>query len=333
MHSATFLSARRATMKGVTLIELMISMTLGLVTLGAIGWIYLGTSQAYRTQDAVARLQEGARYAFEVISNDLRMAGALGCSHTTSVNVIPSYQTTWYANVIELPLFAAEQNGSGVTTLSDALRILHADVSREYIVTGHDGTGTFTLAAHDIAPNALLVATDCDHVAVFQASSASTPTVGHAVNLGTAGNVKTYTPGSRIYRLSASTYYVANNPAGVPSLYRAGPTGAEELVEGVQDLQVTFGLDTDADGQVNATDPDAPYLTSAQVATATVTGATTLEERWAHVVSVRISLLMQTAENNVVPEAQTYTYNGSAVTATDRRLHKVFTHVVKMRNR
>jgi type IV pilus assembly protein PilW len=53
--------------------------------------------------------------------------------------------------------------------------------------------------------------------------------------------------------------------------------------------------------------------------------------------SVRISLLMRTLEDNVVPEPQTYRYNldpaDDSITATDRRLRKVFTHVIKMRNR
>jgi type IV pilus assembly protein PilW len=51
------------------------------------------------------------------------------------------------------------------------------------------------------------------------------------------------------------------------------------------------------------------------------------------VVSVRISLLMRTVEDNVLPESQTYAYNGGSTTPADRRLRKVFTHVVAMRNR
>ena len=60
----------------------------------------------------------------------------------------------------------------------------------------------------------------------------------------------------------------------------------------------------------------------------------TAQEKWARVVSVRISLLMRTVEDNVIPDEQTYAYNGvTDIEAADRRLRKVFTHVIQMRNR
>lgn len=341
-------------MKGLSLVELMIAMTLGLATIAAVGWVYLGTSKTYRTQDAFARLQEGARYAFEVIGNDLRMTGTTGCSYATSVNVVNGYDTRWYTNLLEQPLVSAEQDAAAgtVTEFSDALRVLRTDVSTEYVVQSHDGTGTFTFTSHDLTPGALLVATDCDHVAVFQASAAGSPNVSHAAtgmpgnstaNLGSGGVVKTYPAGARVYRLSASTYYIANNPAGEPSLFRLRPIGAnatptaEELIEGVEDLQVSFGVDTDAtpDGQANFVDPDGdddPYLRGDQIIAGVVPGASA-QDRWNRVVSVRISVLMRTVEDNVVPTEQTYTYSGASTTAGDLRLRKVFTHVVKIRNR
>jgi len=340
----------RFSMVGMSLVELMIAMTLGLAVVAAVGWVYLGTSKAYRTQDALARLQEGARYAFEVIGNDLRMTGTTGCSYRTSTNVINDYDTRWYTNFLEQPISSDETDGGTgtVTELSDALRVLRADVSTEYVVQS-DAGGVFTVPSHNLASGALLLATDCDHVAVFQASSAISPTIGHGAG-GTPGNSTDelgsggpyiFAAGSRIYRLSASTYYIATNPAGEPSLFRLRPIGtsatptAEELIEGVEDMQVSFGVDTDAtsDGEANMADPDEPYLTGDQISAAGIVPGTSPQDRWARVISVRISLLMRTVENNVVPTAQSYSYNGTTTTATDRRLRKVFTHVVKLRNR
>lgn len=343
-----------ARMKGLSLVELMIAMTLGLATVAAIGWIYLGTSQTYRSQDAFARLQEGARYAFEVIGNDLRMTGATGCSYATSMNVVNGFDTKWYANLFGQPLVSSEKDAAvgTVTEFSDALRVLRADVSTEYVVQSHNSaTARFTVASHDLSQGALLLATDCSHAAVFQASGAASPNIDHAAagspgnstfNLGTAG-AYTFLAGSRVYRLNAVTYYIDTNPAGEPSLFRMRPIGAnatptaEELIEGVEDLQVSYGVDTSAtpDGEADFVDPDGdgdPYLRGDQVNTAIVPGGTP-QDRWARVVSVRISLLMRTVENNVTPTAQSYAYNGADVVAADRRLRKVFTHVIKMRNR
>lgn len=347
MHASEI---RRAGRKhsGFSLVELMIAMTLGLVTIGAVGWVYLGTSQTYRTQDSLARLQEGARYAFEVIGNDVRMTGAHACFSASDANVINGFDTRWYTNLFDMPLSAADDDGtSGADTeLSDALRVVRADVSREYIVNSYTAP-TFSLVAnHDLAAGELMVATNCNHIAMFQASAAGGSQVSHGT-AGTPGNSTTdlgsasYPAGSRLYRVSASSYFVATNPAGEPALFRSRPTGAsaalaaEELVEGVEDFQVAFAVDSDGDGEVDFFDPDGdgdPYLTGDQVSASGALGGTP-DERWQRVESVRVSLLMRTVENNVIPSAQTLTYNGTALAPTDRRLRRVFTHVIRLRNR
>jgi type IV pilus assembly protein PilW len=60
---------------GVTLIELMISLTLGLVLLVGIGSIYVGSNQTYRVQDQNARIQESGRFALDVLGRSIRQAG------------------------------------------------------------------------------------------------------------------------------------------------------------------------------------------------------------------------------------------------------------------
>ncbi|MBB6091845.1 type IV pilus assembly protein PilW [Povalibacter uvarum] len=330
-------------MLGMSLVELMIAMALGLVTVAAVGWIYIGTTKTYRTQDSLARLQEGARFAFEIIGNDLRMTGATGCAYKTSANTVTNYATTWYANLMERPLVGIEQGETGFED-SDGLRVLHADVSKEYMVVGH-AAGSFTLGSSGLATGGLTVATDCSHVAVFPASTATGAVVTHASALGSGGAAFTFTTaaGSRLYRLSANTYRVATNVAGQPALFRTsltstGTTVDEELVEGVEDMQVTYAVDTNGDAIPDDFDPS-PYLTAEEVESdAAIPG--TAEERWRSVTSVHISLLMRTVEDNVLPEPQTYRFNlpldadaADATLAGDRRLRKVFTHVIKLRNR
>ena len=66
--------------RGFTLIELMISLTLGLLVLAAISTIFVNTGKTNREQTALARMQENGRFALSRISADLRMAGAQYCS-------------------------------------------------------------------------------------------------------------------------------------------------------------------------------------------------------------------------------------------------------------
>jgi type IV pilus assembly protein PilW len=355
-HMRSFISRnvqRRSRMRGLSLVELMIAMTISLIVLAAVGWIYQGTMKTYRTQDALARMQEGARYAFEVMGKDLRMAGATGCSFQKSVNVVTDYDDAdKNLNLFELPISSVDKDSHAAGTViehSDALRVVHADVSREYQVQLHNsGAHTFTVDPADtvdFAADTFLVATDCDHAAVFAATAVAGNAVSHGQgdlnSTGELGETGAYTflPGARLYRLSASTYYVKLNDAGVSSLYRLTPYGTEELVEGVDDLQVSFAVDrsSPSDGNADFYAPDpahdsVPYLTGTWINGDAVLGANE-QARWTHVVSVRISLLMSSAEDHVLPAPQSVTYDGAALAPGDTRLRKVFTHVVKLRNR
>jgi prepilin-type N-terminal cleavage/methylation domain-containing protein len=66
--------------RGVTLIELLVAVAIGLVILAAIGYVYLTGTQGYRVQDAQSRVQEDARFTIDTLSNDIKMAGYFGCT-------------------------------------------------------------------------------------------------------------------------------------------------------------------------------------------------------------------------------------------------------------
>ena len=63
---------------GVSLVELMVAMVLGLFLIFGAVTIYSKSRSTYRTTEAVARLQETARYAFDAIEPDVRMASYWG---------------------------------------------------------------------------------------------------------------------------------------------------------------------------------------------------------------------------------------------------------------
>ena len=60
--------------KGVSLVELMVAMTIGLILLGAMAYLFLGTRQTGRTQDDLSRLQETGRIALDVVGQMVRHA-------------------------------------------------------------------------------------------------------------------------------------------------------------------------------------------------------------------------------------------------------------------
>jgi type IV pilus assembly protein PilW len=60
---------------GITILEILISLSLGLLLVAGIGTIFLGSNQTYRVQEDSARMQETGRFAIETIGRALRQAG------------------------------------------------------------------------------------------------------------------------------------------------------------------------------------------------------------------------------------------------------------------
>ena len=337
--------------RGFTLVELMISLVLGLLLTAVIGYAYLGSRQVFRTTDTISRMQESARYVFEKIAYDIRLLGFSGClsvppgssaSASPALNVLAS-PTTWYTNLFGQPIIGYQNtappdvcttaNTSACYLHGDALTLLRADNSQEYVVAAHDNISSphtiTTTASHNFSDNEILVVADCANAAVFQASTASGTTVTYTGDLGTTFPASL----SRIMPLSAMTYYIGRNSAGEPAVYRenlksSGATLAEEVVEGVQDMHILYGVDTaGTDKTVDA------YVTASAVAD------------WSKVLSVRISLLMVSrSDESITSGNQPYVFPPdmdtdpgttapSPTIPSDRLLRRVFTTTITVRNR
>lgn len=64
---------------GLSLIELMIAMVIGVILLLGLVQVMTASSAAYKLSAGVARTQENARFAMDFLQRDLRMAGHMGC--------------------------------------------------------------------------------------------------------------------------------------------------------------------------------------------------------------------------------------------------------------
>ena len=61
--------------RGISLIEVMISLSIGLVLLGALAYFFIGSQQMNRTHDDLSRMQESGRNAMEILGKAIRQAG------------------------------------------------------------------------------------------------------------------------------------------------------------------------------------------------------------------------------------------------------------------
>jgi type IV pilus assembly protein PilW len=75
------------TQKGLTLIELLIALALGLAVLIGLSSVYVAVKQSFRFQETSGRLQEDGAFALDAIAKDLRMAGYAGCAGINKVTV------------------------------------------------------------------------------------------------------------------------------------------------------------------------------------------------------------------------------------------------------
>jgi len=95
------------------------------------------------------------------------------------------------------------------------------------------------------------------------------------------------------------------------------PDETRSILEDVENIQILYGENTDSD----------VFGVADRYVPANNVGS------WDRVVSVRISVLVRTQEDNLVAAPQPYNFNGATVTPTDRRLRRVFTTTITLRNR
>jgi len=338
---------------GVTLIEMMIALAIGLFMTAVISALYINMRGSFRYQEDFARLQENGRFAMEALTRDIRMAGYSGCGNLTYfANVVtPSSPPTPYLDFSTPVLgyeggvstFPAEVVAAGVVAGTDAIVVLGVDTSSELVVQNHHpASAQIDTNTHTTQAGEILLITDCSHATLFQMTgpnSATKTNVVHNTGTGTPGNCSKYLgascgspeksyqykPGSSLLRIYSNTYFISASSIGTGrSLYAmsmagqlGGAPAARELIEGVENMQISYGLDTNGDRAADQ------FVTANNVAAAD----------WTKVVSVRVSLLVSSTKDNITSTVQTYEYNGASVTAADRKLRKTFTESIAVRNR
>jgi len=331
--------------QGLSLIELMLSLLLRLIGIAVVIQVFLSSRQMYRVQTAKAHIQENGRYAMHVLSDHLLNVGYQGCGSfqiaDNEVNNTLNTPNNYLWN-FTVPLEGAEATGpnlwtpsldAGITNPvagSDVITI-RAINQPEVRVTQHPGGTPPGSAVIQVASGNLLqqtdivIVTDCESAAIFHITNANPNTSGNLVhNTGNAtspGNAtkalgKNYT-GGWINRILTTSFYVRNNPDGIPALYmKPGSNNVEELVSGVESMQLEYGVDTDGDGSADT------YRSANAVTT------------WSQVVSIKIDLVIVSKENNLTVDGpQDYLLDGNTITPADRRLRSVFSKTIALRNR
>jgi type IV pilus assembly protein PilW len=258
---------------GLGLIELLVALVIGLVLVVGAVTLHQRSSAVARTAETVARLQEVARLAFDVLEADVRMAGFWGLhnradfivNRAASGTSLPAPFTATQGARIDLcggtgsnwaidldayidgsnnaygwPCAAVGGAAAGSDTLvvrraaADRLSSLEAD--RIFVQSSRLEGALFVAAA------SCLSATDpaCIPALYWPATSQSRELVVHAYYVSQQSTQRADLPALR--RKS-----FGNVNAGAV----ANAISDEEIVAGVEDLQVRFGVDSDGDANVD----------------------------------------------------------------------------------
>lgn len=336
--------------RGLSLIELMVAITLGLILTAAVIQVFVSSRGVFRTQDAMARLQENGRFAMSYLTQEVRMAGFMGCARLDDipVNNIATANAAFTFDATTALTGAdnvAAANAWNAVQGTDVLNIRGAAESSARLAGNTAPNNANIQLANepgipDIDAGDILLITDCTSADIFQTTNDATGngtviTVAHATNVNTSNRLsKAYGLDAEVLAFRSLDYFIADTgrttAAGAPinalfarQVDNVGDVGATpappfELVEAVQDMQIEYGEDTNDDRAADR------YRSADQVAD------------WTQVVSVRLNLLLQSTEDNIVGRAGQHVQNiqfmGAAV-PQDGRLRQVVSTTVAIRNR
>lgn len=310
---------------GMSLVELMVALTIGLIILAAVSTVFVNSKVSYTTHESLARLQENGRFALHFLARDLRMAGYYGCSgdvETINSTLNPNgvdASAFDFTNPIEAvvgnELYPSQTDinfptGGGAVESKDAdcpgtiggrcagtggFAVRMADPSTSVALQKtmpNTSAVAFVNPSHGLEEGEIVMLSDCASADIFQITgignqnaSGKIP-VGHNAGAADPGNStqklsRVYEEGkAEIMKFVHRVYYIGTGRSGYPSLFRMGADGSspEELVEGIESLDVVFGVDTAGDRTPRAYLP----ATSAKLGTTPA--------NWANAVSARVTV-------------------------------------------
>lgn len=261
---------------GTTLVELMIGIAIGMLVLGALAALFAQTGNARSEIDRAGQQIENGRFALELLREDLHQAGYFGgftggtrrvvgaCVPRSGV-LLSAAALGWQDSPPLTPMpihgYAGGDTPAGETCLSN------------------QQPGTDALVVRSVEPVTTTVAaanaSSFDNDYFIQTSACADPGIDavdrpFVIAAGGAGAVSRFSLHQKdcaavapLHKLIVRAWYVGrcsvcSSPAdSIPSLRLVELTGAAassaSVVEGIESMRVEYLLDTDHDGEIDAT--------------------------------------------------------------------------------
>jgi type IV pilus assembly protein PilW len=338
----------RSRQAGLSLVELMVSITLGLMILSGVLVVFANSSASRAEVERTSRQIENGRYASEVLSDDLRLAGFYGVLTVGNVPApaaLPGDPCS--LNVADwaawIPVHLQGYDNGGFTSVNCTLT--NQKAGTDVLIVRRVRTCFAGVSGCDAAvANAPYLqvsrcSTDTRYDDQTQTNSAyriglqGTATFNRTLrDCATVANLRQYYV--HIYYISTDNGLGDNN---TPTLNRLELTGTGwtrvPLVEGIENFQLQYGLDTNGDGN-----PDVYVADPNNYPVGSCTGACPLTN-WMNVVTVQFNVLARNLEASPnYTDAKTYhlgvDVNGASidVTPSDSYRRHLYTSLVRVVN-
>jgi type IV pilus assembly protein PilW len=309
--------------QGLTLIEMMVAITMGMLIVVAVLSMYTSASMAGKTAEAQGRMNEDAHAALTILTQQIRMAGA---------NPKQPNRTA-----------AVPRNPVGIVY---GLRGCDGKFSD---VESAANPQSLTCTANTALPDSMVVSYEADRFNTVPTATSKLPTdclgstltqIPNTVSMVVTGVVSVQNVS---YTVADNRFYIDTSDVILsPSLYCKGSNTiyGQPLVENIEDMQFTYGTSPAQSG----TGTVAGYLTAQGVETdTTIFAGDTLslstlassQARWARVMTVRICVLAR-SEQPVATSSASAKYtncHGELVNASDLLLRRAYYTTVVLRNR
>jgi prepilin-type N-terminal cleavage/methylation domain-containing protein len=261
---------------GFSLVEMMIAMAVGLLLSVGTATIYFSSQRASLTQSQYSLIEDNGRVALEILTQIIEHTGYV------SINSSPLAGNDRFITTNVVSATCGGQNNVVNTSLFDKTLNHVAGDSIGIVYIG------------DININR-----DC--------GGEQLPTACQAGGVGSVNASKIY-----------NHFSVAVNADNIPVLNCAGSrsTNIVEIAEGVENLQILYGIDNNGDNQVDQ------YVNADQVT------------RWGSIISVQLALLVRSLNKvKKKKESKSYTLLDNAVINTnDKYQRAIFSTIIRLRN-
>lgn len=317
--------------RGFTLVELMISVTIGLVLVAGLATVFASSSGGSKTNDRLSEMAFNGRYTMNVLKRELRQAGYRGYTWaepntpSTSIGTISGEcgdGTGLFVSNIRQGIWGANDSNPFVSNCLPASEKSGADGGDILVLRRVDETPL------PLASNRLYFQSTFAAGEIFRGTTVPT-SIPATAPLATFA-VKTF-----VYYVRPYTN-AANEVPKVPALFRVslkddGSMAPELVATGIEQLQIQYGRHTTA-----ATTQLYDAFTLVNCATCSLdsgSGITNTPTVWDEVDSVRLWILVRsstpepgyTNQTSYVMADQTYSVN-------DGYRRELFNTVVQLRN-